>query len=342
MIEQIIAKFSMPYRESLVMQAFSFGIDDEGRTLGGGALTDGMDRALCLVAGLRGDEVQQTFICARLVDRLRQLEAEGALVPGNLITVIPCANPASMAIGWRFWPGDKTDINRMFPGYDHGETTQRIAATLFEQVKGFRYGVHFGSFYLQGDFLPHVRVMHGPGSTGNHGADFGLPYVLHHIPGSFDTTTLHYNWRLWDTEAYTLYTKETALVDEKSADEVVQAVLRFAGARGIVRWPDQPSRPTTELSERSLVGVAVPTGGVFCPKTQIGDTVSKDQELAVIIDPLRGSTLAKLEAPCDGVVLYTTRTPLVNEDTLAFQLVPTNVATIDESEQRGNFLDPEA
>ena len=46
MIEQIIAKFSMPYRENLVMQAFTFGIDEEGRTLGGGALTDGMDREI--------------------------------------------------------------------------------------------------------------------------------------------------------------------------------------------------------------------------------------------------------------------------------------------------------
>ncbi|MBQ2681706.1 MAG: hypothetical protein IJF97_07210, partial [Eggerthellaceae bacterium] len=130
--------------------------------------------------------------------------------------------------------------------------------------------------------------------------------------------------------------------NEESADEVMQAVLRFAAARGIVRLPDQPCRPTTELGEQALVGVAVPTGGVFCPKTQIGDTVSKDQELAVIVDPLRGSVLAELAAPCDGVVLYTARTPLVNEDTLAFQLVPTDVETIGDSEQRGNFLDPEA
>ena len=76
--------------------------------------------------------------------------------------------------------------------------------------------------------------------------------------------------------------------------------------------------------------------------TKIGDTVSKGQELAIIVDPLRGSVLTELTAPCDGVVLYTARTPLVNEDTLAFQLVPTGVETIDDSEQRGNFLDPEA
>ena len=217
MIEETITGFGMPYREDLTVRAFSFGIDSEGRALGAGASPESLAPALCLLAGLRGNEVQQTFICARAVERFREMEEAGTIVPGNLITVIPCANPASMAIGWRFWPGDKTDINRMFPGYDQGETTQRIAAALFEHVKGFRYGIHLSSFHLEGDFLPHVRVIHGSGTGENNGADFGFPYVLHHVPGSFDTTTLHYNWRLWDTEAYTLYTKETSLVSEESA-----------------------------------------------------------------------------------------------------------------------------
>lgn len=342
MIETTIAGFDMPYREDLAIRAFSFGVDNGGRTLGDGASAESLSPALCLVAGLRGDEVQQTFICARLVEHLRQMEMSGALVPGNLITVIPCANPASMPIGWRFWPGDKTDINRMFPGFDQGETTQRIAFALFEHVKGFRYGIHFSSFHLQGDFLPHVRVMHGPGTSTNHGADFGLPYVLHHIPGSFDTTTLHYNWRLWDTEAYTLYTKETALVNAESAEEAVRAVLRFANARNVVNWQSQLSYLATELGERALAGVAAPTGGVFCPKTQIGNTVLEGQTLAEIVDPLRGSVKAELIAPCDGVVFYTTRTPLVNEGTLAFQIVPPDAGATAATELRGNFLDPEA
>lgn len=40
-----------------------------------------------------------------------------------------------MNIKKRFWPTDNTDINRMFPGYDLGETTQRIAAGVFEVIK---------------------------------------------------------------------------------------------------------------------------------------------------------------------------------------------------------------
>lgn len=342
MREEIITGFGLPYREDLTVRAFSFGVDGEGRPLQGEHLAEEMEPALCVVAGLRGDEVQQTFICARLVDRLRILEERGLFEPGKRISVIPCANPASMSIGWRFWPGDKTDINRMFPGYDQGETTQRIAAALFEYAKGFRCGIHLSSFHLEGDFLPHVRVIHGPGDQGNHGADFGLPYVLHHVPGSFDTTTLHYNWRLWDTEAYTLYTKETSHVSSDSAEDAVRAILRFADARGIVRWPAHRGFHSTELSEQSLVPVFTPTGGIFCPKVGIGDIVLPGKVLADVVDPLRGNVKAQLEAPCDGAVFYAARTPLVNEGTLAFQIVPRDGHGEVDSPARGNFLDPEA
>lgn len=342
MIQQTVAEYGLPYRDSFQVRSFSFGVDEQGRVLGEGADVDGFQRAICFVAGLRGDEVQQMFICARLVARLSQMERTGAFEPGKMVTVLPCANPASMAIGWRFWPGDKTDINRMFPGYDKGETTQRIAAALFEHVKGYAYGVHFSSFYLQGDFMPHVRVMHGPGEDANNGADFGLPYVLHHVPGSFDTTTLHYNWRLWDTEAYSLYTKETELVDADSAEGVVRATLRFMDSQGIVRWPNHRGYRATQLGEHALMPVQTGAGGVFCPHVALGDVVDRGHVLATIVDPLMGEDREQVVAPCDGVVFYKARTPLVNEGTLAFQIVPPNVDATIDSDQRGNFLDPEA
>lgn len=342
MIEETIISMPLPYREDLAVRGFSFGIDSKGRSLGDGAHIEDLTPALCLVAGLRGNEVQQMFICARMVARLQEMEESNALVPGNLVTVIPCANPASMSIGWRFWPGDKTDINRMFPGYNQGETTQRIADALFGHVKKFRYGIHLSSFHLEGNFLPHVRVMHGPGSTENHGSDFGLPYVLHHIPGSFDTTTLHYNWRLWDTEAYTLYTEETYQVSKESTDDTVRAILRFADARGIVSQPGHRGYRATELGERALIPVPTSVGGIFCPTVQVGDIVREGRVLGEIVDPMRGTVKETLLAPSAGTVFYAAHTPLVNEGTLAFQIVPPDAGSTADSQMRGNFLDPEA
>ncbi len=322
MIEKTIVSFELPYRDPLDVRAFLFGVDARQRRIGEGADTEELQPTLCLVAGVRGDEAQQTLVCALLVEQLRHMEQMGALLPGNLIQVIPCANPASMSIGRRFWPGDKTDINRMFPGDESGEATQRVAAALFEQVKGFRYGIHLSSFYLEGVFLPHVRVMHGPGETENHGCDFGLPYVAHHIPSSFDTTTLHYNWRRYGTEAYSLYTKETNVINEESAQESVRAVLRFMNARGMLGQPTLGGARTVELDEEQLVPVYVPAGGIFCPRAEVGAVVEKGRLLAQVIDTLRGTVKCTLAAPCNGMVFYRARTPLVNEETLAFRLVP--------------------
>ena len=80
------------------------------------------------------------------------LENHGFLQKGLSVTVIPSATPFSMNIGKRFWAMDDTDINRMFPGYDKGKTTQRIAAGLFEKLQGYEYGIQKASFYMPGEF----------------------------------------------------------------------------------------------------------------------------------------------------------------------------------------------
>ena len=74
------------------------------------------------------------------------------------------------------------DMNRIFPGYMQGGTTQRIVGTLFAAVKGYRYGIHFASFYLPGDFVPHVRIMDTGYQTSPLGNLFGLPYVVMRTP----------------------------------------------------------------------------------------------------------------------------------------------------------------
>lgn len=344
MLERTLYRIALPYRDDMEVKALLFGQTADGRVLGvdaGEGDLEGFERSIAFVGGVRGDEVQQTYICSRLVHKMRKVEAAGEMEPGRLVMVVPCVNPASMDMGRRFWVGDGTDINRMQPGYDRGETTQRIAAGLFQGVQGFRYGVQFSSFYLAGDFLDHVRVMLGPGEQANNGELFGLPYVLRHVPGSFDTTTLHYNWRLWDTEAYTLYNRATDQVDDESAALMVRACLRFMDARGIVHRPCHRGMWSTVFDESGLVRVQATRGGILRPHVRLGDLVSAGQALATVSDPLTGDVRETVVAPKGGVVFFVCRRPLVTERTLAFQIVPRDVDEADES-RRGNFLDPEA
>ena len=110
MKREILFRLDTPYRQSFAIEGFRFGSGE---------------KACAIVGGIRGNEVQQMYVCARLVKAFSALEEQGALLPGNEILVIPCVNRFSMNVGSRFWPMDQTDINRMFPGYDQGETTQR-------------------------------------------------------------------------------------------------------------------------------------------------------------------------------------------------------------------------
>ena len=160
MKREILYTLKSPFRDDFKIQGFRFG--------------SGTKR-VAIVGPMRGDEVQQQFVCSQIVQALSRIEAAGELLPDQEILVVPSANPFSMNIGSRFWAMDDTDINRMFPGYSKGETTQRIAAALFEQLQGYQYGIQLASYYLPGRFVPHVRMMETGYQDEETAGLFGLP-----------------------------------------------------------------------------------------------------------------------------------------------------------------------
>ncbi len=177
MIEKTIFTLESVYREPLEVKAFCFG--------------DMNKKTICIMGAMRGNEVQQVYVCARIVQELKKLEINGQISKNTGIMVIPCANYHSMNIGKRFWAMDNTDINRMFPGYNLGETTQRIADGIFSEIQGFEYGIQLASFYQPGRFLTHVKQMTTEFTTDDGLVDFGLPYALKRTPKPYDTTTLN-------------------------------------------------------------------------------------------------------------------------------------------------------
>lgn len=164
-----------------------------------------------------GNEIQQLYVCSQLVKALEELEKKGAIAANNEILVIPAVNVYSMNIERRFWALDNTDINRMFPGYSEGETTQRIAGGVFEKVKDYDYGIQFASFYTPGDFVPHVRIMDTGFTNESLSNLFGLPYAVIRKPRPIDTATLNYNWQIWERNAFSVYTKDMPYLFVKSS-----------------------------------------------------------------------------------------------------------------------------
>ena len=280
------------------------------------------EKSLCIVGNTRGNEYQQVFICSQLVKKLKDLESRGRICRGHEIMVVPSANPYSMNIEKRFWPTDNTDINRMFPGYNLGETTQRIAAGVFEAIKDYKYGIQFASFYMPGDFTPHVRIMKTELDYVDKAKSFGLPYIVTRSPRPYDTTTLNYNWQIWDTQAFSLYSTTTERIDEESAEQMVEAIMNFMIEEGIIEGKGYQGYRSQVVDDKTLVAVRPYSAGMFRCGIKVSQRVLKGQELAYITDPYDGSVREKIVAPVTGTVFFVHNHPMTYANTAVLKIVP--------------------
>ena len=306
MKKKIIYEIKGLYRDSFRITGFEFG---KGK------------KSLCIVGSMRGNEVQQLYCCSQLVKKFRQLEEEGRIRPDVKILIIPCCNPYSINTQKRFWTIDNTDINRMFPGYDLGETTQRIADGIFSQIKDYEYGIQFTSFYMPGEFIPHVRLMDEGYSDVITAMKFGMPYVVKRTVRPYDTATLNYNWQVWNTKAYSLYTSTTSRIDKKSAGQAVLSILRFCKSVEFVKYQENGDHPSIVISDKELISVRTAKSGIFEPLVKVGDNVDEGTPLADIINPYDGSVMETLYAPRKGTLFFMHSDPITYAETAVIKMV---------------------
>lgn len=298
------------YRDDFRVTGYEFGQGEE---------------SACILGNFRGNEYQQIYVCSQLVRRLKILEEQGRIKEGKKILVVPSLNPYSVNVKKRFWAVDNTDINRLFPGYNLGETTQRIADGIFQQVKDYKYGIQFASFYMPGTFMPHVRMMKT--NTGYDDTDmatlFDLPYVVRRKVRPYDTTTLNYNWQIWETKAFSIYTTTTMRLDTISAEAAVKSVLGFLGKQGIIDYKKAGGYRSSIVEDTDLVSVRAQKAGFFKCITRVGKEVLKGDLMAEVIDPYEGTVKEQIFAPIDGTVFFSRDSePITYANTAVFKIVP--------------------
>lgn len=306
MFQEEVYTVKSPYRENMVIRGYSFGKGDP---------------AACILGSERGNEIQQMYICSQLVRTLKELEANGCINAGKKILVIPVINALGMNVNRRFFGVENQDINRMFPGKEYGDTADKIADGIFKVIKEYSYGIQLTSFYMSGEFVPHVRMM----ETGYQNASlanlFGLPYVVIRKPTPLDTKTLNYNWQDEMTAAFSVYTNKNDTIDDKSARQAVASVLRFLTRMGIIRYESHSGYISHVIMEKDLTDVHTMSGGIFKGLVSPGEDVRYGHTLAEIIDPYEGFVKETVIAPTDGIVFFAHTESLISEGDIAYRLI---------------------
>lgn len=296
------------YRDNFRVRGYTFG---SGK------------KSVCIVGPMRGNEFQQQFIAARLVNRLEQIEQAGELAEGFQILVIPCVNPYSFNTRKRFWSINNNDINRSFPGTANGNTTEQIANHLIEATKDYEFGIQLCSYYMSGTFMPHIKIFKSEMDYVEEAKKFKMQYVQVRNPRPFEKTTLNYNWQAKSgVKAFSLYSSATDYVDKTSAHTVQRAILLFLKSLDIIKT-DIPGGYESAIlnSQEDIIPIRACASGFFVPKVKVGFEVNAGDLLAEIHDPYTDKTVAEIKSPADGTIFYMYSDPLVYSHSTVFNLV---------------------
>ena len=279
---------------------------------------------LAMVAGIHGDELNGVFILSRLADYLAGVVA--GRYPGvelmKRVFIVPAVNVLGLNLRMRLWPFDKTDINRMFPGYDQGETTQRIAASVLKATHSAFYRIDVHSSNLDIEEMPHLRLYDPTESERLSAERFGLPILSNRIDAVLSVSLVR-AWKDFPGENFVLRGGKAGELQLDHCEKLFHALLLFLFSVGILagekRLESEEESPvfTQEQNFRLISDQA----GFFVSKMDVGRWVQAGDLLGVLYDGYTGKVRSEIHAPRAGLLLALRRQPLVFQGDLIARLL---------------------
>lgn len=287
---------------------------------------------LSIVSGLHGDEYNGLYICHLFIEWLRQITRQrGNYVLRGRVRLLPAANPLGLLVGERNWPFDNTDLDRVFPGYSQGETTQRVAHWIFENVRQSLCCVDLHSSNTAIEEWPQALVYSGQPRALDLAKGMGLPLVwvrrldahLEVRPQSLEMAgsvqgTLAYNLFQLGIDVVVVKAGVGLRLDLDYCRLVFASLIRLALSLGVVSGPEPEATAIAQVVfARQIHPVHCLRAGLFVPVARLGSRVEAGALLGQVLDPLQGELLEEVRSVQPGLLCTLRAHPLVFEGSLA-------------------------
>jgi uncharacterized protein len=274
--------------------------------------------SVAIVGAMEGKTILPLYSASKLVNFLNNSITSSKKILGNIL-IIPSLNHYALNINERFWPLDKTNINVMFPGYDQGETTQRIAKKVFDAIEGYTHGIILETREDLSTCMPYVKVFKSGFEDVEDAKKFGLKVIHYKDLKPTDTVSLQYNWQLWGTKAQSIICPGDTDLNDHS-DEIFEAMVNYLNKNNIIEHKFLTSYASVVLGSEDIEIVKTPKSGIFIPKKAIGSQVIEDEVIGKVIHSLEGKVIHRIIAPCSGVITCSYKNALILENAVAFRI----------------------
>ena len=234
--------------------------------------------ALCITAGIHGDEINGTEIARRAFSWIDPDSLSGTVI------AFPMVNAAGVRTGTRYM-ADRRDLNREFPGRSRGSVSAIVANTLFTEIRrncDYLVDLHTGSFARANH--PQIRVNEGDAKALELARYFGVGII---VLGDGPRGSIRREASDAGIPAIIYEAGEPARFDLEQIAAGVRGIDSVMAYLGMVEGPQELEVPDSRIyTDTHWVRVPVGAGGYFFPSTQLGESVKSGQALGTIIDPL--------------------------------------------------------
>ncbi len=257
---------------------------------------------LWLSAALHGDELNGVEIIRQVLAKIKPKQLRGTLL------AVPIVNVFGFIEQSRYLP-DRRDLNRCFPGSENGSLASRLANLFMREIVSHStHGIDLHTAAINRVNLPQIRGNLKDPETYRCAKAFGTKIIMH-------ANTRDGSLRQAATKKgipVLLYEAGEALRFNSQAIAIgVQGILRVMNCLDMYDLPETVTEfESIEVTQSKWIRAS--RGGIFHLGVNLGEKVTKKQELGFITDAI-GEYRVAVRASVQGIVLSYSLNPLVNQ-----------------------------
>jgi uncharacterized protein len=259
---------------------------------------------------VHGDEIQGLEIVRRVLAHEASKGIRGTLL------AVPIVNGFGFLNHSRYMP-DRRDLNRSFPGSDHGSLASLLADLFFREiVKRSDYGIDLHTAALHRTNLPQVRIAPSDTQLLKLAEAFAPPVIL---TSKLRDGSLRQSAKDAGVKVLLYEGGEALRFDEVAIEAGVKGCLRVMKHIGMIEAAPAAAAHSAIVNSSSSLWVRAPEGGILHSVRRVGDKVGLKEPIAIITDPI-GSVTVPVFAEDDGIIIGRTNLPIVNRGDALFHV----------------------
>lgn len=305
-------------------------------------------KRLCIVTGTHGDELEGQMVCYEMA----RLVGQNTDKLSGSVEIYPALNPLGIDTIQRGIPNFDLDMNRIFPGNEHGTMAEQAAYRICQDLKGadMVIDIHSSNLYLRESPQVRINVLNEEALVPE-ARHLGVDFIWVHDAATVLEATLAHSLNSTGTPCLVVEMGVGQRINHKMCTHLVKGIFNLMTEMGMWENNDKDNLTLLTGDTQPLLTPIVCKGnrvtflnaqcsGVFLTDLRTGKIISEGQSIGKIVDPLTGEVLSDVVSPVNGFLFTIRAYPIVYEGSLMARIFEYNeqeletVRTVSQAEQQ--------